>query len=110
MGEHGYGHDQMLLYLEDEGLRYRPDVVVLGFHPFDMERNLLSFRDFAKPRFALEHDALVLRDTPVPTPEAVRAAEPYRSKFWDLLTMLFARSQWISGRNDVAMKAITKRS
>src|SRR5262245_21643077 len=31
LGVHGYGHDQMLLYLEEEGVKYRPDVVLLGF-------------------------------------------------------------------------------
>jgi hypothetical protein len=108
LGQHGYGHDQMLLYLEEEGLRYHPDIVVLGFHPFDMERNILSFRDFAKPRFTLDGGRLVLRNTPVPTPEQVRAEEPYRSKFWDLVTMLGDRTAWISGRKDREMKAVTR--
>src|SRR5262249_2909662 len=54
LGVHGYGHDQMLLYLEEVGARYRPDLVLLGFVGIDMERNLLGFRDFAKPRFDLE--------------------------------------------------------
>ena len=30
-GVHGYGHDQMLLYLREEGIKYRPDIVILGF-------------------------------------------------------------------------------
>jgi len=108
MGEHGYGHDQMLLYLEEEGVRYHPDLVVLGFHPFDMERNILSFRDFAKPRFEVTGGQLVLTNTPVPTPEVVRAREPYRSKFWDLLTMLVARTRWATGREDAAMQLVTR--
>jgi hypothetical protein len=53
LGVHGYGHDQMLLYLREEGLRYRPDVVLLGFVQIDMPRNQLSFRDYAKPRFGV---------------------------------------------------------
>ncbi|HWX25079.1 MAG TPA: SGNH/GDSL hydrolase family protein, partial [Vicinamibacteria bacterium] len=51
MGVHGYGHDQMLLYFEEEGRKYASDVVLIGFLPYDMERNILAFRDFAKPRF-----------------------------------------------------------
>src|SRR5262249_1689918 len=50
-GVHGYGHDQMLLYLQEEGIKYHPDIVILGFLPFDMKRNVVSFRDYAKPRF-----------------------------------------------------------
>ncbi len=40
-GNHGYGHDQMLIYFRSEVRRYRPDIVVLGFVPMDMQRNLL---------------------------------------------------------------------
>jgi hypothetical protein len=29
-GVHGYGHDQMLLYLREEGIKYHPDIVILG--------------------------------------------------------------------------------
>jgi hypothetical protein len=91
LGVHGYGHDQMLLYLKEVGAAYEPDVVVLGFVHDDMERNRLAFRDFAKPRFELRGGRLVLTAVPVPTPEAVLAAEPWRSKFKDLFTMLSAR-------------------
>jgi hypothetical protein len=74
-----------------------------------MERNILSFRDFAKPRFRVEGDGLRLSNTPVPTPEDVRAREPYRSKFWDLLTMLGARTGWASGRREAEMRDLTAR-
>jgi hypothetical protein len=108
MGVHGYGHDQMLLYFEEEGRKYSPDLVVLGFLPYDMERNILAFRDFAKPLFVRGREGLVLTHTPVPSPERVRRGEFYRSKFWDLLTILVQRSEWASGRNDTAMKAVTE--
>jgi len=68
-GVMGYGHDQMLLRLRLHGLRYEPDVVLLGFHTMDMPRNLLDFRDYAKPRFRLEEGALVLENVPVKMPE-----------------------------------------
>lgn len=69
MGVHGYGHDQMLLLLREEGVNYKPDIVILGFLAMDMSRNLLNFRDYAKPRFDLDNGELKLIGTPVPRPE-----------------------------------------
>lgn len=105
MGVHGYGHDQMLVYLREEGVKYQPDAVVLGFISDDMERNLLAFRDYAKPRFALRDGRLVLTRTPVPTPEEMIAAEPWRSKFVDLFTML--RSRWRSAARETEERTLT---
>ena len=96
-GVHGYGHDQMLLYLRETAARYEPDVVLLGFVADDTTRNVLGFRDFAKPRFELEDGRLRLRGVPVPTPEQVRRAEPYRSKLADVVAMLRSRLAWRSG-------------
>ena len=97
-GIHGYGHDQMLLYLRNEGIKYHPDIVILGFVALDMDRNLVSFRDFAKPRFVLDGARLVLTNTPIPTAEEVVAREPWRSKFIDLLTILYGRYLQWSGK------------
>ena len=72
-GVHGYGIDQATLRLRDEALAYAPDLVILGFIADDVERDVLSFRDFAKPRFALAGGALQLGNVPVPTPEQVLA-------------------------------------
>ena len=85
---HGYGNDQMLLALKEDGLRYHPDLVVLGFVHEDVERNVLSFRDFAKPRFLLSRGGLVLTNTPVPTPREVLEAEAWRSRLADLFTLI----------------------
>ena len=51
LGVHGYGHDQMLIVLEELGTRLRPDIVLLGFIYDDVARNGLAFRDYAKPYF-----------------------------------------------------------
>ena len=107
LGVHGYGHDQMLLYLKEVGARYQPDVVLLGFLSDDMERNLLAFRDFAKPRFELEGGRLLARGLPVPTPDEVLAREWARSKFADLLTVLKGRQAWRSGANLKRMRRLT---
>lgn len=107
LGVHGYGHDQMLLYLREEGLHYRPDVVLLGFVHIDMPRNLLWFRDYAKPRFELSAGRLELRGTPVPEPQDLMDAEPWRSKLLDLLRMLGARLDERSGTAEERARAIT---
>jgi hypothetical protein len=107
LGVHGYGHDQMLLYLREEGLRYKPDVVLLGFVHIDMPRNLLAFRDYAKPRFELVRGRLELRGSPVPEPQTLMAGEPWRSKLLDLLRMLRSRLEERSGATDRRARVIT---
>ena len=66
MGVHGYGHDQMLILIKEEGIKYKPDIVILGFLPWDMSRNMLQFRDYAKPRFVLDNNNLTITGPPVP--------------------------------------------
>jgi hypothetical protein len=107
LGVHGYGHDQMLVYLREEGIRYRPDVVVLGFLTGDMERNVLAFRDYAKPRFELKDGALVLRHGRVPPPAEMAAAEKWRSKLGDVLDMLWQRYRWKSGAISEETRVLT---
>ncbi|MBN1344126.1 MAG: tetratricopeptide repeat protein [Phycisphaerae bacterium] len=62
-----------MIVLQDEGIRYHPDVVVVGFFVHNIYRNVLSFRDYAKPKFILDHGQLVLTNVPVPTPREVLA-------------------------------------
>jgi hypothetical protein len=82
---HGYGLDQMLLSLEEEGVRHQADLVMLAFIQDDLARTLLGFRDYAKPRFVLRGSELVLHGVPVPRPEALLRKERMRSGFVDLL-------------------------
>ncbi len=92
LGVHGYGHDQMLLYLKEEGVKYQPDIVMLGFVAADMSRNRLSFRDYAKPYFKIASDGtLHLRNVPVPTPEEVLSSELFRLKFIDALGLFWIK-------------------
>ncbi len=107
LGVHGYGHDQMLLYLQEEGVRYKPDIVLLGFMPDDMERNVLSFRDFAKPRFGLKDGGLERLSGLIPRPEEMLAQEKWRSKFGDLLTMARSRYEWRTGRTSAFTRELT---
>lgn len=84
LGVGGYGTDQMLLMLGAEGTRYRPDRVVVGVVSEDTERNLVSFRDFAKPTFTLEDGDLEVRGVPVPPPEEWLARESWRLRLLDV--------------------------
>jgi hypothetical protein len=54
-GVSGFGTAEELAYLENEGLKYAPDVVVLGFYANDFEDNLKA------GLFDLDGDALVAR-------------------------------------------------
>jgi hypothetical protein len=89
LGVHGFGHDQMLLYLQSRGQTYRPDIVIVGYISLDGERNLLSFRDYAKPRYLLTEHGLRLTNHPVPPPDQALMAEPYRSKLWDVINIVY---------------------
>jgi hypothetical protein len=106
-GVQGYGHDQMLLYLKEEGIKYHPDVVILGFTYIDIYRNIESFFAYAKPKFALKPVGLKLTNVPVPTPERVLAEEPYRPKSFDILVILKEKLRWALGKNETEAREVT---
>jgi hypothetical protein len=108
LGVQGYGHDQMLLYLEEEGVKYHPDVVILGFTYIDIYRSIWSFDAYAKPKFKLVSGSLQLTNVPVPTPERVLAHEPYRSKALDLLVILREKLRWSLGKNETEARDLTR--
>ena len=95
-GTRGYGHDQMLMYFRSEVRRYQPDIVMLGFVFENMQRNLLSFRDYAKPRFEIVGNQLVARNLPVPPPEYFLRSEWRRSKLFDLFAIIRETQSWKS--------------
>lgn len=78
-GISGYGMDQAYLRWQQDGIAFKPDIVMFGFSPFDIRRNTNLFRslaDFeslvAKPRFILEDDdELRLVHQPVTPPQDV---------------------------------------
>jgi hypothetical protein len=94
-GVHGYGTDQMLLRWEEEGVRYAPDVVVIAFAYYHLDRNITGFRFYAKPHFVFDRDgALRLVGVPVPDPDALSgAATPHPA--WPLADRsVLARWLW----------------
>jgi hypothetical protein len=72
LGVVGWGTDQQYLYLQRLGLKFRPDLVIVGFFEHDYERNGLSFFAYAKPRYEVTQAGLVLTNSPVPTPEEIQ--------------------------------------
>ena len=88
LGIHGYGHDQMLIYLREEGIKYKPDIIILGFiHP-DMKRNMVNFRDYAKPKFKLKGNRLKLTASPVPSLEKTLKWDWARPRIFDVVANL----------------------
>lgn len=107
LGVSGYGHDQMLLYWKEEGVRYKPDLVILGFLYYDMERNLRKFRFYSKPKFVSRGGRLKLVNSPVPEPERLAAEEIFKLKTFDLIHMLWQRIGWNTGINVKKMKSLS---
>ena len=67
MGVSGYGVDQELLYLQQEGFRYNPDLV-LAYVPHYADLRHMHSNRFGqdKPRFVLTGERLTLTNYPVP--------------------------------------------
>jgi hypothetical protein len=72
-GVGGYGIDQVVLRAEDLVATFKPAVLLVGLIADDIGRAELNRRSgAAKPYFAVEGGALVLRNVPVPRPEPAR--------------------------------------
>jgi hypothetical protein len=97
MGVPGYAQDQMLLYFQEKGLKYKPDIVIIGFLGMDMYRNLLRFRDYAKPRFILKNDKLKLIGQPIPVPEKILKLDWMRPRIFDFIATIIQRYRKITG-------------
>jgi len=61
----GYGIDQMYITLHEEMANYKPHLVIFALITEDMDRSMLGFREYQKPRFILENTG-ELRLTNVP--------------------------------------------
>jgi hypothetical protein len=108
LGVQGYGMDQMLLYLKQEGAKYHPDAVILGFVYIDVYRNTEDFFSFAKPEFQVVDGRLRLTNVPVPNPDQVVAREPYRLKSMDVLSIFWHRLLRMGGWEDKEARVRTE--
>jgi hypothetical protein len=106
MGMWGYSTDQELLVLEEKGLKYAPDVVVLCMFLDDLFcNNLFSVNDgiYIKPKFSLAaNEELMLRNVPVPNNHGRSAlVNLILTRLYKLRNRLgmgaeFSRQGWIS--------------
>lgn len=69
LGVHGYGIDQQYLYLKEAGQKYKPNLICFIICYEDFNRNFADFRDYAKPKFVLKGNSIILTNYPVPEPE-----------------------------------------
>jgi len=95
----GYGLDQISLLLKravEHQLPRRPIVIVSFLVDDDIDRCLLSLRDWPKPRFDLRDDRLVLEQEQVPTlPEYLRSRTSLSlSRCFDLLRGAYVQNHW----------------
>ncbi len=66
MGVSGFGVDQVLLYLQSEGFKYQPDLVLVYVPHYSNHRHMHTKRwGKQKPRFIINDDELVLINSPV---------------------------------------------
>jgi hypothetical protein len=81
-GVGGYGIDQAMLRFTQQGAAFSPHVVVFGFAPENLKRNLNLLRPlydprsglpFAKPRFIVDGQGISLINVPVLPPEKLSA-------------------------------------
>ena len=74
MGVSGYSTDQEYLLLQNEGLKYLPDLVILMFFNNDVYENTLdiNYIIYPKPKFSLIDGKLILTKRPQPKISLVR--------------------------------------
>ena len=87
-GVHGYGLDQMTVRLHLDGFTYHPDVVIYAFIGGDLDRTLLSFRDYMKPRYVLVGNHLQLVNVPIPPPTKLIRELQYHPAIFDLFALI----------------------
>lgn len=93
-GVQGYGTDQELIYLQNEGLKYDPDLIVLNFCMendfYDNSHNKSIYDNtYPKPYFKIEADKLVKHDENLKT-------NPFRQLLFFLTekSLLFNKVLW----------------
>lgn len=78
----------MLLYLKEEGVKYKPDIVILGFVPSDLARNMSKFHNRPKPKFVLLDNKLQLTNVPVPTISSIIRQEAFKSRIIEWISII----------------------
>lgn len=128
----GYGTDQELLLLEEQGLGFHPNLVLLLFHPNDLLNNTWPRQyGYPKPVLRLDGNGLRLESVPVPGGRLSelgmrtlrrssilhelwrRAMEPTQDLHasptlaWDVTERLLVRMRDVSAKNGARFAVIT---
>ena len=93
-GVSGYSTDQELLWLRDEGMRYRPDLVLLVVSGNDdaMNHRRVAYFVYPKPIFVLAQDSeLELANVPVPRASLPRRLAYIGSRYSVLVNLAVGR-------------------
>jgi hypothetical protein len=88
LGVPTYGHDQMLIYWHEEGWKYHPDIVLLGYGSWDNVRNLSEYFFRSKPRFCWSRNQLVIHNSSVHSLQWFLKQDFWESRFFDLIEIL----------------------
>lgn len=101
----GYGTDQELLWLAEEGFKYQPDIVILGTFPandLDEIANSVMY-GYPKPFFSYSGNKLSLMNVPVPDTRETRR------KGFEQPDTLFGRLKKLLRHNSHAYQLIVSR-
>lgn len=96
-GVSGWGTAQERLWLEAEGFRYRPDLVILGLYVNDFWDNAsATYGDIPRPRFVLKDGSPVAANLPLSRPERGRwkDVEAYLGNHSHLFRLLEQAWRW----------------
>lgn len=91
VGVSGWGTDQQLLWLREQGARYAPDLILLAFYPgndFMNNHMALEYANFGgvrKPWFNLEADELALHDFPYDSTAARDSRARFEARLAEIL-------------------------
>jgi hypothetical protein len=110
----GYGTDQQFLYLKEEGLFYKPDVVLLLFNKTDFGNNINKEQYwYNKPYFILEDESLQLQNIPVPKTTLRQKLDRFfigKTYFWKVIYYLIIYNTIRKGGRHNQKKAFQKQN
>ena len=92
LGCSAYAHDQIFFSLRDEGVKYAPDIILLGYFKSDVPRNMENFLCYAKPQVIEKDGKYFFSNIPVPTPKELIKEVMYQSQLYLISKFLFNKT------------------
>ncbi len=113
LGCEAYAHDQMYAALQDDGLSLQPDIVILGFHEPDLQRNTSEYFCHEKPRWKQSAKGWRVMNSPALLPDQIQArylALPMLYLFPNLLVDIVAAKYTRAGSGEAEAEEILDRT